>query len=191
MLADQRRLTSDTKLWTHERGKLETQLILWILDGRLGVDDERPQLGRSPVVQLHPGFFFVLHLLRLHRPLFIALALFPAGFPVSGYLSQSDASMLHTRLSDGMHRAKVNPLIVKKLKTWIKLVLGCIETKFASKYQILVGKLSPRSTPCTPLHRFWNPQSKNGEKRTWPKQPRTFCRNVVRFCRNLPKFSQN
>ena len=31
------------------------------------------------------------------------------------------------------------------------LVLGCIEAKFC-KY-ILVGKLSPRSTQCTPLHR--------------------------------------
>ena len=31
-----------------------------------------------------------------------------------------------------------------------ELVLGCIEAKFC-KY-ILVGKLSPRSTQCTPLH---------------------------------------
>ena len=30
------------------------------------------------------------------------------------------------------------------------LVLGCIETKFCKK--ILVGKLSPRSSQCTPLH---------------------------------------
>ena len=27
-----------------------------------------------------------------------------------------------------------------------------------------------------PLHRFWNPQSKTGEKITWPKQPR-ICEN--------------
>ena len=33
----------------------------------------------------------------------------------------------------------------------IGLVLGCIEAKFCK--QILVGKLSPRSTQCTPLHR--------------------------------------
>ena len=32
-----------------------------------------------------------------------------------------------------------------------ELLLGCIETKFCK--QILVGKLSPRSTQCTPLHR--------------------------------------
>ena len=31
------------------------------------------------------------------------------------------------------------------------LVLGCIEAKFCNK--ICVGKLSPRSTQCTPLHR--------------------------------------
>ena len=31
------------------------------------------------------------------------------------------------------------------------LVFGCIETKFCKK--IFVGKLSPRSTQCTPLHR--------------------------------------
>ena len=31
------------------------------------------------------------------------------------------------------------------------LVLGCIEADFCN--QILVGKLSPRSTKCTPLHR--------------------------------------
>ena len=36
-----------------------------------------------------------------------------------------------------------------------ELVLGCIEAKFCK--EILVGKLSPRSTQCTPLHRFWNP----------------------------------
>ena len=32
-----------------------------------------------------------------------------------------------------------------------RLVLGCIEAKFCK--QICVGKLSPRSTKCTPLHR--------------------------------------
>ena len=32
-----------------------------------------------------------------------------------------------------------------------RLVLGCIEAKFCK--EILVGKLSPRSTQCTPLHR--------------------------------------
>ena len=33
-----------------------------------------------------------------------------------------------------------------------RLVLGCIDADFC-KY-ILVGELSPRSTQCTPLHRF-------------------------------------
>ena len=33
-----------------------------------------------------------------------------------------------------------------------RLVLGGIEAKFCNK--ICVGKLSPRSTQCTPLHRF-------------------------------------
>ena len=37
-----------------------------------------------------------------------------------------------------------------KLKKLNRLVLGCIEAKFCKK--ILVGKLSPRSTQCTPLH---------------------------------------
>ena len=32
-----------------------------------------------------------------------------------------------------------------------KLVIGCIEAKFCEK--ILVGKLSPKSTQCPPLHR--------------------------------------
>ena len=35
------------------------------------------------------------------------------------------------------------------------LVLGCIEAKFCKK--ICVWTLSPRSTQCIPLHRFWNP----------------------------------
>ena len=34
--------------------------------------------------------------------------------------------------------------------SFIGLVLGCIEAKFCKK--ICVGKLSPRSTQCTPLH---------------------------------------
>ena len=38
-----------------------------------------------------------------------------------------------------------------KIKKLNRLVLGCIEAKFCK--QILVGKLSPRSTQCTPLHR--------------------------------------
>ena len=49
------------------------------------------------------------------------------------------------------------------------LVLGCIEAKICNK--ICVGKLSPRSTQCTPLHRLEsNPKNEedHGEKRTWP-----------------------
>ena len=38
------------------------------------------------------------------------------------------------------------------LANFERLVLGCIEAKFCKLK--LVGKLSPRSTQCTPLHRF-------------------------------------
>ena len=43
-----------------------------------------------------------------------------------------------------------------------RLVLGCIEAKFFRS--ILVGKLSPRSTQCTPLHRFGIHNRKMGKK---------------------------
>ena len=33
------------------------------------------------------------------------------------------------------------------------LVIGCIEAKFCKKICVGIGKLSPRSTQCTPLHR--------------------------------------
>ena len=36
---------------------------------------------------------------------------------------------------------------------------------------ICVGKLWPTSTKCTPLHRFWNPQSKTGEKEPRQNNP--------------------
>ena len=39
-----------------------------------------------------------------------------------------------------------------ELTNLLGLVLGCIEAKICK--EILVGKLSPRSTQCTPLHRF-------------------------------------
>ena len=41
------------------------------------------------------------------------------------------------------------------------LVNGCIEAKFCNK--ICVGKLSPRSTQCTPLHRFGIESQKPGK----------------------------
>ena len=51
------------------------------------------------------------------------------------------------------------------------LVIGCIEAKFCKK--ICVGKLSPRSTQCTPLHRFgihWRKMGKKGLAKTTPKR---------------------
>ena len=42
------------------------------------------------------------------------------------------------------------PPTTKDRANWTGLVLGCIETKFCKK--ICVWKLSPRSTPSTPLH---------------------------------------
>ena len=53
-----------------------------------------------------------------------------------------------------------------KFKKLNRLVLGCIEAKFCKK--ILVGKLSPRSTQCTPLHRFGIESPKPGK--TWKEK---------------------
>ena len=39
-----------------------------------------------------------------------------------------------------------------RTRNFTRLVLCCIEAKFCKK--IFVGKLSPRSTECTPLHRL-------------------------------------
>ena len=52
-----------------------------------------------------------------------------------------------------------------------KLVLGCIEANFASKYSLdnsrrdLHNALESKYS----FALFWNPQSKIGGKRTWPK----------------------
>ena len=47
---------------------------------------------------------------------------------------------------------KLNRWVILKSNFEVSgLVFSCIETKFCKK--ILVGKLSPRSTQCTPLHR--------------------------------------
>merc|ERR1719161_2828280 len=69
------------------------------------------------------------------------------------------------------------------------LVLGCIEADFCN--QILVGKLSPRSTQCTPLHRSLI--SKISLKIAeffavfFPKF-RKFCQNFAEFSPNLTSF---
>ena len=47
------------------------------------------------------------------------------------------------------------------LTNLLGLVLGCIETKLCKK--LCVGKLSPRSTYCTPLHRFGIESQKPGK----------------------------
>ena len=62
---------------------------------------------------------------------------------------------------DGVTSARAAPFDRRRLKmasppllgraNLTGLVLGCIEAKFCKK--ICVGKLSPRSTQCTPLHR--------------------------------------
>ena len=55
------------------------------------------------------------------------------------------------------------------------LVLGCIEAKFCNK--ICVGKLSPRPTQCTPVHRSQNT---------------TFCSKIAEnFANILPNFAQS
>jgi hypothetical protein len=56
-----------------------------------------------------------------------------------------------------------------KLKKLNRIVLGCIEAKFCKK--ILVGKLSPRSTQCTPLHRFGNESQK--PRKPWGEKNRS------------------
>ena len=59
------------------------------------------------------------------------------------------------------------------------LVLGCIEAKFCKN--ICVGKLSPRSTQCTPLHRsqFSKFSSKIAEH---------FANFFVKFCQIFARF---
>ena len=61
------------------------------------------------------------------------------------------------------------------------LVIGCIEAKFCKK--ICVGKLSPRSTQCTPLHRFGIESQKPGKP--WGEKNRSlslnFCSKIVKF----------
>ena len=54
---------------------------------------------------------------------------------------------------DAIRRVEVVPggSVRGERANFTRLVLGCIEAKFCKK--ILVGKLSPRSTQCTPLHR--------------------------------------
>ena len=60
------------------------------------------------------------------------------------------------------------------------LVLGCIEAKFCKK--ICVGKLSPRSTQCTPWHRFGIESQKT--RKPWGEK------NLVPFS-NLNFFVKN
>ena len=57
------------------------------------------------------------------------------------------------------------------------LVIGCIEAKFCNK--ICVGKLSTRSTQCTPLHRSQSSFYKL-----------KIAENFANFAEILPKFSQ-
>ena len=60
------------------------------------------------------------------------------------------------------------------------LVLGCIEAKFCKSTFVgisylfekkIVGKLSPRSTQCTPLHRFGIHNRKLGKKEPGQNNP--------------------
>ena len=48
-------------------------------------------------------------------------------------------------------RAYLGDLYAESGQTFTRIVLGCIEAKLCKK--IFVGKLSPRSTQCNPLHR--------------------------------------
>ena len=79
------------------------------------------------------------------------------------------------------------------------LVLGCIEAKVCKK--ILVGKLSPRTTQCTPLHRFGIRNGKISGKpprgpNPWgrknapgPNNPRKYEKNERRSINSLPNTS--
>ena len=66
-----------------------------------------------------------------------------------------------------------------------ELVLGCIEADFCN--QILVGKLSPRSTKCTPLHR--SPLSIFFPKKL-PNFLLTFIDILLHFAKNLQYFDE-
>ena len=67
------------------------------------------------------------------------------------------------------------------------LVFSCIETKFCKK--ILVGKLSPRSTQCTPLHRSLI--SKFSSNFAFFKKFANFFANVAVFSPNRWFFAAN
>ena len=68
------------------------------------------------------------------------------------------------------------------------LVIGCIEAKFCKK--ICVGKLSPRSTQCTPLHRFGIESQKTrktmGGKRSWSNPGKNGQEKLIGSCNSLP-----
>ena len=77
------------------------------------------------------------------------------------------------------------------------LVLGCIDADFCK--WILVGKLSPRSTQCTPLHRFGIHNRKMGKNRSLisifsSKIVNIFSRLnnwISDFFQFIPKYSSN
>jgi len=73
------------------------------------------------------------------------------------------------------------------------LVLGCIDADYASEYSLelgYIGKLSPRSTQCTPLHR-------SSISKCQPKIANIFSRlnieflNFCHFSRQILHFSEN
>ena len=99
------------------------------------------------------------------------------------------SALSHSRRVVGRLRPRPPRAYRGMRQTCIGLVLGCIKANIC-KY-ILVGKLSPRSTQCTPLHRSLI--SKISLKSAvffsafFPKI-RKFCQNFAEFSPNVTKF---
>ena len=76
--------------------------------------------------------------------------------PIKSFLSNPQGAMVHWPVnSNARTREKAKEISKSRIPNFpnfLGLVLGCIEAKFCK--QVLVGKLSSRSTQCTPLHSF-------------------------------------
>ena len=66
------------------------------------------------------------------------------------------------------------------------LVLGCIDADFCKL--IRVGKLSPRSTQCTPLHRFGIELHRSLSSKSSLKIAEIFADFLQKFAKKIAKF---
>ena len=108
----------------------------------------------------------------------------------AGTIGQGCAGLIQDRLQLGMSTSPTSPACTANLSG---LVFGCIEAKvckYFSKYSILVGKLSPRSTQCTPLHRFGIESQKTrktmGGERSWSNPGKTGQEKLMSSRNSLP-----